>query len=167
MDLDMYVKVYFGSGEKNFSHSTNSSSNMQMTSHMCAENIFLVSCIIWECSWSAIEDRKLRLHSIKVIINLISMSVKCREGCSQKVRNANPLSQSELLSETESVVTSQAMVGRVPGMASDQQTFCCQQGGSGLGQGSNGQVTSFFPPACTSAAGRGNQQNGKMSETAL
>ncbi|KAI9520339.1 hypothetical protein NQZ68_018646 [Dissostichus eleginoides] len=29
-------------------------------------------------------------------------------------------------------------------MASDQQTFCCQQGSSGPGQGGYGQVTSFF-----------------------
>lgn len=60
------------------------------------------------------------------------------------MRKANAQSQSELLSENVSVVTSQAAAGRVPGMASDQQTFCCQQGGSGLGQGSDGQVTSFF-----------------------
>lgn len=46
-------------------------------------------------------------------------------------------------SESVSVVTSQAAAGRVPGMASDQQTFCCQRGGSGLGQGGDGQVTSF------------------------
>lgn len=81
------------------------------------------------------------------------MSVSCGEGISQKVRTASPQSQSELLSENVSVVTSQAAAGRVPGMASDQQTFCCQQGGSGLGQGGDGQVTSFFLLPGMSAVG--------------
>lgn len=49
-------------------------------------------------------------------------------------------------SETSvSFVTWQAVAGRIPAMASDQQTFCCQHGASGPGQGSDGQVTSFFP----------------------
>lgn len=52
-----------------------------------------------------------------------------------------------------SVVTSQAAAGGVPGMASDQQTFCCQQGGSGLGQRGDGQVTIFFLLPGMSAAG--------------
>lgn len=52
--------------------------------------------------------------------------------------------KAELPSESLSVMTSHCAAGRVPGMASDQQTFCCQEGGSGLGQSSDGQVTSFF-----------------------
>lgn len=72
------------------------------------------------------------------------MSVSYSEDLSKDVQKASPHSQSQLLSESVSVVTSQAAAGRVPGMASDQQTFCCQQGGSGLGQGGDGQVTSFF-----------------------
>lgn len=63
---------------------------------------------------------------------------------SQVVRKPSPESQSEVSSYSVSVVTSQAVAGRDPGVASDQQTFCCQHGGSGLGQGSDGQVTSFF-----------------------
>lgn len=73
------------------------------------------------------------------------MSVSCQEGGSQEVRKTNPGSQPEVSSESVSVVTSQAVVSRVPGVASAQQTFCCQQGGSGLWQDSDGQVTSFFP----------------------
>lgn len=69
------------------------------------------------------------------------------------MRKANPQSQSELPSESVSVVTSQAAAGRVPGMALDQQTFCRQQGGSGLGQGGDGQVTSFLLLPGMSTAG--------------
>lgn len=79
------------------------------------------------------------------------MSLSRREGISQEVRRASLQSQSELCSENVSVVTSQAVAGRVPGMASDQQTFCYQQGGSGLGQGGDGQVTSFFLPGMSTA----------------
>ncbi|KAG7229414.1 hypothetical protein INR49_012805 [Caranx melampygus] len=51
-----------------------------------------------------------------------------------EVRKANLQGQSQPSSESVSVVTSQAVAARVPGMASDQQTFCYRQGGSGLGQ---------------------------------
>lgn len=95
------------------------------------------------------------------------MSVSCGRGISQEVRKTNLLSQSELLSLSVSVVTSQAEAGRVPAMAPDQQTFCWQQGGSGLGQGGSGQVTSFFLLPGMSTAGGGGRQDGNMSETAL
>lgn len=66
------------------------------------------------------------------------------------------------------VVSSQA-VGRwrveFLALASDQQTFCCQQGGGGRGQGADGQVTSFFS-SCLAEWGS-DRQHGKMSETAL
>lgn len=103
------------------------------------ENIFAVSCMICEGSWSA--RRAVSWDHIQLI--RFCTSVSSWEGISQEMRKKNPQSQSELWSESMSVVTSQAVAGRVPAVASDQQTFCCQQGGSGLGQDDDGQVTSF------------------------
>lgn len=77
------------------------------------------------------------------------------------------LSQSDLLSESMFVMTSEAAVGRDPGMASDQQTFCCQQGGGGPRQCGDGQVTIFLVLPGMNTVGGWGQQDGTMSETAL
>ena len=82
------------------------------------------------------------------------MTVNFWEGISREVRESTHQSQSDVSSESMSLVTSQAAAGGVPGMASDQQTFCCQQGGSGLGQHGDGQVTiSFLLPGMSAVGG--------------
>lgn len=125
-------------------------SNEEWLTSLDSRNTFLFFYMICDvCSWPAI-----CWHSNKVIINFgLCVFMLFKKAFPRKWGRTNPPGQLDFSSESVSVMTSQATVGRVPGMASDQQTFWCQQGSSGLGQSSNGQVTSFFLLPGMSAAG--------------
>lgn len=157
-------------------------------------HLFKLCCCCWSkkkkilCSWHLCYRLQFSVRKLSLIESVKESSVSSGKHSPQVIlvrwlhntrlhfiSNGTPFScrlarwceKSKYSKSSVSFVTWQAVAGRIPAMASAQQTFCCQQGASGPGQGGDGQVTSFFPPARHAHCRRDDRQRGMMSETGL
>lgn len=95
------------------------------------------------------------------------MPFSCSEGISQEVKRAKPQNQSELSSESVSVVTSQAVAGRVFLALPGPTDLLLPAGWQWPRAGQQWPGHQLFPPAWHEHCGRVGPRDGRMSETAL